>query len=764
MSQRRKPRALCREQFEPRTLMAADLGSQPGPLPPAQYSIDGGGNNLARPDWGRVGTELLRIAPPEYADGVSSPAGGDRPSAREISNSLADQGEADIISRRGLSAMTYAWGQFIDHDLDLTPTARTESLPIAVPQGDPSFDPAGTGTQSIPFGRSVPSPGSGTASDNPREQFNSITTWLDGSMIYGSDPQTARALRTLAGGALKMSDGGMLPRNNAEFLPGGALAMQNSGQHATAGELFAAGDVRANENIELTALHTLFVREHNQWAARLAQEHPTWGDEQLYQGARAIVIAELQAITYNQWLPTVLGRGAVGPYRGYQPQVNPGISNEFATAGFRFGHSLLGDDVEFLDDQGRPIAEEVPLSEAFFNPDLLAEHGIDPVLKYLSADPASELDPMVVDSVRNFLFGPPGSGGLDLASLNIQRGRDHGLADYNQTREALGLPRVDEFSDITRKAEVQAKLAELYGSVDEIDLWVGVLAEDHVPGASVGPTARAIIADQFARLRDGDRLWYQNTFHGPLLAELERTTLSDVMRRNTELANLQENAFLFQARVSGTAFADADRDGTLDRGERRAAGVTVELVAVESGDVVATTRTDRSGRYSFDVVDGLRTGEYVVRAVPPRPGLPVPVSREFSITRGDQTLRGVNLALPPQRPTAPVPGRPGGQQGPQGPQGPPPTESPHRPARPTTSPGERGMPRMLETRPGDRAGDRPVAPPAVGPASPGVSDTRAARPGGPTAAAPRMTPQFTAVDAIMSRWEEPVLTRPRRPS
>src|SRR5581483_4659169 len=115
---------------------------------------------------------------------------------------------------------------------------------------------------------------------------------------------------------------------------------------------------------------------------------------------------------------------------------------------------------------------------AFFNPALLAGTGIGPVLKYLSSDPSSEVDPTVVNSVRNFLFGPPGAGGLALASLNIQRGRDHGLADYNPMRAAYGLPRVTDFSQITSNADVQAKLKALYGSVNNIDAWVGALAED----------------------------------------------------------------------------------------------------------------------------------------------------------------------------------------------------------------------------------------------------------------------------------------------
>lgn len=616
------------------------------------YSADGTGNNLLHPDWGSTGEQLLRFAPAEYTDGISSPAGADRPSPRAISNALADQGGEDIISDRMLSAMIYAWGQFIDHDIGLTPTGGTEPLNIPVPTGDPSFDPNSTGTKVIPTSRSVFDPTTGTS--NPRQQINTITAWLDGSMVYGSDAATATALRTLSGGKLKTSEGDLLPLNNAATFPNGTLPMVNDAHLVPNDQLFAAGDVRANENIELTALQTLFVREHNYWATRIAAANPRFTDEQIFQAARSRVIAEIQSITFNEWLPAVLGRGAIDPYRGYNPRANPELSNEFSTAAFRFGHSLLGDDVEFLDNNGQPVGEEVPLSGAFFNPDLVKEFNIAPVLKYLASDPASELDPMVVDGVRNFLFGPPGAGGLDLASLNIQRGRDHGLADYNAVRQAYGLRPVTSFAQITSDPIVQAKLKEMYGTVNNIDLWVGALAEDHVAGASVGPTLRTIIADQFERLRDGDRLWYQRTLGGTALRQVETTTLADVIKRNTDLSNLQSNAFFFQATISGTVFTDGNGDGRQGRNEPGLAGRVVELVAVEDNEVVATARTDRLGNYSFDVLDGVRTGEYQVRLQAPAGSTQPPlVSRTVAVTRGEQVIRDVNLGVPAGQTTTP---------------------------------------------------------------------------------------------------------------
>lgn len=596
--------------------------------------IDGVGNNQQNSEWGSTAEAFLRLVNAEYADAISAVGGEDRPSARLISNAVSDSGGEDVLSDRLMSAMIYTWGQFIDHDITLTESGTTEGMSIPVPIGDPSFDPFGTGTQTIDTMRSAFDSTTGTDAANPREQVNLITAFLDGSMVYGSDAETAASLRTFADGLMKTSEGELLPVGD--------------------GGMFQAGDIRANENPGLTSLQTLFVREHNRQAARIASSHPELSDEQMYQRARSIVAAEIQAITFNEWLPTLLGRNALDRYTGYDPLVNPGISNEFATAAFRFGHSLLGDDLEFFDNDGLSTREEVPLSEAFFNPGLVTENGIDSILKYLTADTAHEVDTEVVDGVRNFLFGPPGAGGLDLASLNIQRGRDHGLADYNSTREAIGLPRVTSFADITSDHELQDKLASLYGTVNDVDLWIGGLAEDHVRRGSVGETFRTIIVDQFERLRDGDRFWYQNQFSGKKLAQLQRTSLSDIIERNTSLTSIQQNSFVFKAGIAGTVRADLNRNRRSGRNEPRVARVQVQLINMEDDSVVATATTNQRGEYRFGVEDGLRTGRYQVKATK-SDGTQLATSRRVAITGGDDFER-VNLTVPaPPQPRPPGP-------------------------------------------------------------------------------------------------------------
>lgn len=503
-------------------------------LPDEFRTINGENNNLENPTWGMAEIPFIRIATPEYEDGVNEPAGSDRASARAISNAIFAQDDVEY-NKRGVSDFLWQWGQFLDHDITETPVADpVETFDIEVPAGDPFFDPTGTGDATIGLDRSF-----AEIVDGVREQMNEITAYIDASNVYGSDYERAQELRTLDGsGRLKTSEGNLLPFNENGFA---------NAPSADATDFFLAGDFRANEQTGLIAMHTLFVREHNYWARAIGRANRGLDGDQIYEAARIIVAAEMQVITYREFLPLLLGRRGIPPYRGYRPDVDPSISNTFATAGYRFGHTMLASELVRIDRFGREIEEgNLDLASAFFNPStIIDEGGIDPVLRGLARQPAQEIDAKLVDDVRNFLFGPPGSGGFDLASLNIQRGRDHGLADFNQVRVDYGLEPISSFADITSDEATQLALATAYGDVDNIDAWVGGLCEDRAPGALLGETMVAILRDQFVRLRDGDRFWYQNYLDRTLQSLVETQTLARIIRRNTGIGmELSDNVFV----------------------------------------------------------------------------------------------------------------------------------------------------------------------------------------------------------------------------
>lgn len=507
-------------------------GSTPPPAPeaagPLFRTIDGSDNNPNRARVGSTGTQLLRLVDSDYADGISALAGPERPSARAVSNAVCAQGETQP-NPLGMSDYLWQWGQFLDHDIDLTDGVDpAEPAPIAVPAGDPFFDPQGTGTAEIDLNRSIYDEETGI--DRPREQLNEITAWIDASNVYGSDVERAEALRTNDGtGRLRTSDGDLLPFNDA--------GLPNAGGDSP--ELFLGGDVRANEQVGLAAMHTLFVREHNRQADRIRERNPDLTGGEVYERARRIVGAQMQVITYQEFLPALLGPDALPEYDGYDSQIDASIANMFSTGAYRFGHSALSPQLLRLDANGNEIPEgHLALRDAFFRPSrLIDEGGIDPVLRGLAAQACQSVDAYVIDDVRNFLFGPPGAGGFDLPALNIQRGRDHGLPSYNDARRAFGLRPARDFAEISDDPDVVVGLASVYADVEDVDLWVGGLAEPPVAGAMVGELIHAVLVDQFLALRDGDRFWYTRTLGPNQRRDVESTTLADIIRRNTDIGD-----------------------------------------------------------------------------------------------------------------------------------------------------------------------------------------------------------------------------------
>jgi Ca2+-binding RTX toxin-like protein len=541
-------------------------------------TIDGTGNSLSAPGLNAKGAALARLAPARYADGAAEMLGG--PNPRTISNVVVGQGEAATPNAQSLSGMMYAWGQFIDHDLDRTPSDRVTDISIAVPAGDGVF---ADGTRILQT-RTLKAVGTGTDAAHPAAAVNAVTGWLDASMVYGSDAATAALLRG-AGGKMLTSAGDNLPIAEG---PGGPAVL--------------AGDVRAAENPSLTSLQTLFVREHNWQVDRLAAQDPTLEAEALYQAARAIVAAEIAHITYAAFLPHLLGAGAIAPYAGYDPAADARITHEFAGAAYRWGHSTVSNETERKDELGHVTGPDLGLRDVFFlTPEaFVADGGAGGFLRHLATDRSQAMDARIVEDLRNFLADA--DVGQDLAALNINRGRDLGLPTLNGLRAVLGLAPYTDFDQVTGDAATVAALRLVYATVDDIDLWTGGLSEALLPGAFLGETFRAVLVKQFTALRDGDRLYYENQGFDPqTLAEIRATTLSDIVRRNTDTQFLQDDIFVYHERRAASDRAETPEERQLVVGDG-----TPRLVGWEKDDLLFGGATDESlrGRGGNDRLEG----------------------------------------------------------------------------------------------------------------------------------------------------------------
>ncbi len=505
--------------------------------------MDGTYNNVENVQWGSKGNILNSIISSAFADSISELAGTDRPNSRKISNLIFSQTQK-INSALSLSDYLWAFGQFIDHDIVLIKSNPFEPLFITVPDDDEIFEPG----SSITMFRSEPAKNSGTVKGNPRKYENEVTAYVDGSGIYGSDEVRAKWLRTFEGGKLKTSKGNLLPWNTVtgEFndaVDRNAPFMEDAfGRNQ---KLFVAGDVRANENPLLISLHTLFVREHNRFVENLKQVEPSLSDEELYQRARRKIYSYIQHITFNEWLPAM---GVTMPkYSGYRPNVKAQISNVFSAAAFRLGHTLVNSDVLRMQNDGSEIKQgNIRIKDAFFNPlTINLAGGIEPYLIGMAQQVQQELDSKIIDDLRNLLFEGSPFGNLDLAAINITRGRERGLADYNSIRSEIGLPRLTAFEQFPQTNENALALKSIYKDIDKIDPWVGMLAEKHMPEAILGNTLMLIIERQFQRLRDGDRFYFEND---PDLSNEEKEVIRDItlkklIMRNANISAMQDNVF-----------------------------------------------------------------------------------------------------------------------------------------------------------------------------------------------------------------------------
>ena len=504
-------------------------------------SLNGTGNNFENPGWGSVNEKLLTTTSVDFGDGIRLMSGVERPNARLVSNFVSSQ-DQKTTDELLLSSFSWVFGQFIDHDLNQTERDLNEPILVMIPADDKFF----ISGSNMKFFRTKSAPGTGTSKINPRKYLNKTTSFLDASNVYGSTKERSDKLRTFANGKMKTSDGLFLPWNtfSGEYNDNVDISLGNISDETFSNEkLFFAGDEKVNDNPLLISLHTVFLREHNRLCDTYISQYPDLSDEELFQKARKIVIAYLQAITYYEWLPV---QGIILPeYKGYKAEINPGISNLFSA--FKNEGTLQSDEISRLDEDGKETIHDILyLKNSYFKPlTINISGGIDPFLKGSITNNQERFDLKIVDGARNYLYGHSEEEGLDRATINIMRSRERGLPDFNIIRKESGLEEYKDFSELTSDKTLTNSLKFLYGDIDNLDAWVGLLAEDRVENSIYGTTLLRIMTDQFLRLRDGDRFYFENDaeFTNEEISEIKSTKMHDILIRNTGLKNLPINVF-----------------------------------------------------------------------------------------------------------------------------------------------------------------------------------------------------------------------------
>jgi len=315
----------------------------------------------------------------------------------------------------------------------------------------------------------------------------------------------------------------------------------------TIGGCSLVGDERGDENIALHSMHTLWVREHNRIATKLRHYNPFWSDEILYQETRKIVSGLLQRVVYSEYVPKIASLPA---YNGYSSFVDPSIINAFATAAFRFGHSLVPNAFSQLDKNFNKVRESILLQNAFFNIKHVHQDGIEPTLMGLMANQSNDVNMEFSHAIGRKLFIPFGdkAGYDDLLARNIQRGRDHGIPTYGEYRRICRLHPLNSFDDLARYMQRGAVevFRKLYKHPNDIDLFAAGIAENHLPGVIVGPTFSCIFRHQFDALRKGDAFFHArpHLFTPQQLKAIERVTFAKILCNNLKgVVSLQRDVF-----------------------------------------------------------------------------------------------------------------------------------------------------------------------------------------------------------------------------
>ncbi|XP_026813543.1 peroxidase-like [Rhopalosiphum maidis] len=538
-------------------------------------TMDGSCNNLDNPVWGQANTANIRIIQANYSDNNSeirkAKSGNELPNVRHIrTTAFIDK---DFPAPRHNSLMMQ-FGQIITHDtaLLLSKTTLDDSSPLEC------CNPDGTTPENLPkqcLNITIPEDDSGSkkrclsiartadTSDlgcaiKPVRQQTGASSFLDTSLLYGPDNDTAMFLRKLTDGELKYQLG---PKDQV-FLPNVENSTQFCNVNNETAVCYFTGDPRVNQLPDLAVETTSFLRLHNYLCKELKDMNPSWDDECIYQNARRIVIAMYQHVTYNEYVPELLGKEFAKANKllpltegfdyNYNKSINPTTITSFTAAAFRSQHSYIQGRRNLVDESGN-VTSKILLRNYYFIPEIVQmKDNYDHLSRGLLTQNAQDQDQFFTEEVSEFAFRTPNEKNrLDLVSVDMERGRDYGVPPYNKFRKLCGLSEAKTFEDLTdqiSKKKVNT-LIELYEDVDDVDYYVAGLLENRKPGSVLGHTFQCIVGEMFYRWKFGDRFYYEfgnqtGSFNLDQLNEIRKTTMAYIMCITTNISNVQRNAFV----------------------------------------------------------------------------------------------------------------------------------------------------------------------------------------------------------------------------
>ncbi|MCY7304758.1 MAG: tetratricopeptide repeat protein [Rhodoferax sp.] len=552
-------------------------------------TADGSWNNLDDPKEGAAGTRFLRNVEPS----AIRPEIGEQlmtPNPREISRKLFSRpvdpatGEVTMAEVPFLNMISGAWIQFMNSDwINHGEILHKDLIEVPLPADDPARKRYWQTKMFIGKTQADPTrmPGKEAV---VQSAINEVTHWWDGSQIYGSDQATQDRLRSHVGGKMRLQADGRLPQDSK--------GVEDTG-------------FTRNWWVGMSMLHTLFVREHNAICDHLAEAHPDWDDNTLFNVARLINAAVMAKIHTLEWTPAILpnpkllkgvGWNWYGGltsifHKGKDRKVIRGIKIENAELGGVVGnpvnkhgrsfglteefteiyrlHSLLPEKLDLRRRNNTGDVERVPFHKTrqSGSPKITTRFSMADLFYSFGTQHPGQL---VLNNYPRFMqeLSIPGIPFFDMGTVDVVRARERGVPRYNEFRRQLGLNPISRFEDLTSNADQVRALKEVYGSdpadVEKLDLLVGTLGEGYRPtGFGFGETMFSIFLLNATRRLQADR-FFTDSYNADVYTPEGLAWIDDVDLKTVLLRHFPELADTGLANIAN-AFEPWDSGATLSQ-------------------------------------------------------------------------------------------------------------------------------------------------------------------------------------------------------